>query len=325
MRRSLHLEYNVYLQDVQADERCRHAVAAWRASGAPVVVAPYGLHWTAARAEAFVRSLARMFVAYNRVLWDRFPYCRGCLGRCCEAGAVQVDGLDLMALALLGERLPVLSGQAPAAADRCVYLVQSRCGWPVAWRTAKCWAFYCLGPERDAAPGQYQTLAAALAPIIREHLPDELGVYERISGETLLSWLEQPLEFVYALRRAASAILVQPFHEQYPFWDRTFARGEATNAGAPADQEDQVLELIEQVSEWLSAAGPPPSESGVHIDQLLSDLELLEWIVWGRPAHSNQMLDEMYRRYEGLPAGGADRWRAVAVRLRDHVARLRAQ
>ena len=101
-------------------QRCRQVVEVWRADGEPISMPEVDLCWTYERARAFVRSLVHMFQAYNRVLWEQFPYCRACGGGCCVLDASRVGPFDGLALALLDLPLPALPDRIAAHERECI-------------------------------------------------------------------------------------------------------------------------------------------------------------------------------------------------------------
>ena len=230
MRLQYHPEYTKYLQDREIVQRCRQAVAAWQAEDEPILAASYGIRWTCERALAFVRSLVRMFQAYNRVLWEQFPYCRACGGGCCVLDASHVGPFDGIALALLDLPLPALPERIAARERECVYLngqvgvlpAGQQCALSAQWRTIKCWSFYCLGGRWDpsASLGEgHGALAAVLKGVVLELLPEELRRYERVRGESLIAHLDDPTDFAHALDDALFEVLVGPLHARYPLLD----------------------------------------------------------------------------------------------------------
>jgi hypothetical protein len=318
MRLSHHPEYSKYLQDREAVQRCERAVAAWRAEEAPIYADKHGLVWTSERALEFVRSLVRMFEAYNRVLWEQFPYCRACGGGCCVLDASRLGPFDGIALALLDLPIPVLPDAIATSARGCIYLEGQECTLPRGWRTIKCWSFYCLGGRWD--PGvslgeRHGVLAAALKGVVRDRLPEELRQYERLCGESTIAHLDDPTDFAHALDDALFEILVGPLHARYPLLEEPRAADAAGQADAPSIDE-KVLAFVGEAMAQLFESPPSPSEERVvSTDQLLADLELLEWIAAGHPSNQVQLLEEMRARYAGLPARDRTRGLAIGHRL----------
>lgn len=334
MKLNRHPEYErVYRRHRQVDERCHRALAAWRASGESILVERYGLSWSYESAQAFTRALSRMFQAYNRVMWAQFPYCGPCGGQCCVLDASDIRPFDLIAVALLDLSPPLLPAESTATPRDCIYLVAQRCAWPDAWRTIKCWSFYCLGsgPWR---PGErvddlYQALAEALKAATRQNLPEPLRRYEAVRGEQLADYGDDPVYFADRLHQAIFDIFVGPLQARYPFSadDGTGADRHPAAAGAASGPNiflweteapsgggapsldsvppvDDALAFIAGVAEQATGlALAAPGETPEALEQLLADLESLEWIIVSRPAQAEKLLAEMYHRYVQSPEG----------------------
>jgi hypothetical protein len=223
MKLTKHPEYQTYFQDKQTTRRCREAVTAWATSGESLVVETYTLRWTYEGAQAFVRSLAHLFREYNRVLWERFAYCRGCGGQCCVLDATHVAPFDAFALALLDRSLPTLPEEITASARDCIYHTVEGCAWPTEWRPIKCWSFYCaLGEPTNA-------IAAELERVVLALLPDALRRYEEASGNRLVDHLGDPVDFAEAFSNALSAVFVVPFNHRYLMIDQAASIGEVSS------------------------------------------------------------------------------------------------
>ena len=116
MRLEGHPEYIQALTDRETVARCRRAVAGWKAERQELQVPACGLSWTPESALGLVHELQDLFAAYNRVLWEQFPYCRACGGQCCVNEASHVGPFDGVAIALLGASLPDLPPDRPWSA-----------------------------------------------------------------------------------------------------------------------------------------------------------------------------------------------------------------
>jgi hypothetical protein len=57
-------------------------------------------------------------------------------------------------------------------------------------------------------------------------------------------------------------------------------------------------------------------------DQLLADLELLEWIMLGHPGHGARLLEKMYLRYAHAPAPKKGERATIWYRVRNHILHL---
>ena len=69
---------------------------------------------------------------------------------------------------------------------------------------------------------------------------------------------------------------------------------------------------------------PPPVPKGLTLsaDQLLADLESLEWIVIGHPGHGAKQLETLYLRYACAPAPKKGRRASIWYRMRNHILHL---
>jgi len=79
-------------------------------------------------------------------------------------------------------------------------------------------------------------------------------------------------------------------------------------------------EAVKQVSRGALSVLPGLEVSA---EELLADLETLEWVALGRPQHGARLLDEMHRRYAHAPAPGDGEGATVWYAMRCHVQRLR--
>jgi transposase-like protein len=84
-----------------------------------------------------------------------------------------------------------------------------------------------------------------------------------------------------------------------------------------------VLEFIAKTAERVLSK-PPSVPPGLDVtpEQLLADLETLEWIVLGHPEHAAQLLREMYLRYHDAAPPKQGRRADLWYRLRNHILRL---
>ncbi len=274
-----HREYDLYLRDGALARGCGTAVTRWQAEGG-VVETAVGPR-TIEQAGQFAAALQTLFQAYNRVLWQAFPYCRECGGGCCVVGASDMRLLDGVALALLDEPFPALPAQVTNRPGICIYLVDNRCAWPAAWRPLKCAAFYCLGSgqwELDARDERYGRITRQLAGVLDEYLPEVLRPYAADLRETL----PDPITFANVLDTAVDKIFTQALVARFP--DLRPAAEQSTDSAA--DILAQIAALTEQI--WQM-----PGDT----TQYLADLEMLEWIALGRPENGAELLMEMDGRY----------------------------
>jgi transposase-like protein len=80
-----------------------------------------------------------------------------------------------------------------------------------------------------------------------------------------------------------------------------------------------IAEAAQQVWE-----NPPSIPEGltVSLNQLLADLELLEWIMLGNPGHGERLLEEIHLRYAHAPAPRKGERATIWYRMRNHVLHL---
>lgn len=314
MQLSQHPEFDaLYLYHQQIDRGCRAAVAAWVTSDDTVVVDQYRVRWTPASARLFVQSLSHLFQEYNRVLWQGFHYCQQCGGQCCVRDASDVRPFDLIAVALLDASPPVLPAQIDTSARGCIYLNGTQCTWPTTWRTIKCWSFYCLGSgpwDETASIGElYSAVTSELRRVVAQNLPEELRVYEAVTGDSLIDYLDDPVSFSNAVHAALATIFVNPFHARYPFFDLATQQAKpatgrisSMTANIHLEDEDALSLIVAMMEEAVEASSPIPPGVKSSPDQLLADLETLAWIVEGTPASGPKLLREMFDRYDSVPA-----------------------
>lgn len=331
MKLTQHPEYQrVYVHNQEAFQRCQAAIATWQTHNNTIVVPDYALHWTYETARSFVRSLSLLFQEYNRVLWQGFHYCRECGGQCCVVDASHVRAFDLLAIALLDVSAPVLSDNLTRFGRECIYLSNHQCSWPAEWRTIKCWSFYCLGVgpwQPGASIGEMRgAIIAELRQVVHDYLPAELRKYEIMRGIALADYLDDPVHFAETLQDALCAIFVDPFNEHYPVittleageQDHNNAHKQATTSSLLLNDAlaTFIAEAVEQVCEY-----PPtvPEELDITLEQLLEDLESLQWISEGQPSHAPKLLAAMYLRYANAPAPAANEQPTIWHRMRDHL------
>lgn len=82
---------------------------------------------------------------------------------------------------------------------------------------------------------------------------------------------------------------------------------------------DFIAKTVERV--WRM---PPSVPEGLDVtpEQLLADLETLEWIILGLPEHGPQLLKEMFLRYADAPAPQKGRRANLWYRVRNHILHL---
>lgn len=293
----------------------RRAVAAWEHSDESLPD-ENGHTWTVERARELLAVLIGLFRAYNRVLWEHFPYCGQCLGGCCVVDAADLKPVDYVALALLEEELPQRPARSPVSEGACIYLTARGCSWPKTWRPIKCATFYCLGSgdwELDAADARYEEITEALRRVVGERLP-AVGRYVELDEEALLERLSDPVAFAGVLAERLDETVVAALRSRYPL----LVPEEATGSGEAGDPTADALAFIAEAVEALHDA-PPPAPDGLSAGQLLADLETLEWVVRGRPARGEALLAEMAERYAVARPPARDEGPSIWYRMRQQV------
>ncbi len=322
----------MYVYNKEASQRCQQAIAQWKASDDIIPVAGYSFNWTYESARLFVRALSQLFQEYNRVLWQSVHYCRQCGGQCCVVDASDVRPFDLMAVALLDLLAPSLPDQITAGGRACIYLSNHRCSWPQEWRTIKCWSFYCLGVgpwKPGASIGQLRgAIIDELQRVVRACLPDQLREYEAVHGVALADYLDDPVGFSDALHNAIGEIFVRPFNTFYSISDIN----EAGSRNGSHIQKDAALSLLldDEVSAFIAEAAeqlceyPPAVPEGLEVsaERFLADLELLQWIIEGRPSDGPKLLEEMYRRYANASAPREGEAPTIWYRMREQCLKM---
>ncbi len=159
-------------------ERCRAAAAAWQ-TGGQTFVHKSGLKISHADAVDMLKRLSDLLIEYNNRMWEDFPYCRDCLGKCCTRVATRIETLDGAAVALLGLQDPVIPDPLFFSGMQCIYMSQTGCTWQGIWRPIKCWMYFCLGPQpsmsNDEINRRYEELSNALALPVEAMLPAPLA------------------------------------------------------------------------------------------------------------------------------------------------------
>jgi hypothetical protein len=304
MKLQEHSEYPYYLQGRSNFKLYQQTIKDWVESEELILVETYSLNWSYSEAKNLARSLSQMLQTYNQVLYQRLPYCAPCGGRCCGVGAVHVSRFDLLALALLDLRYPVLLDRTQISARDCIYQTFTGCAWPAEWRTMKCWLFYCLGGGdwnlADAVDKRYQEVARNLEPVVAELLPAPIRCYGEENKIHFDTDLCDPLLFAHQLETALDNILVKPLFEQrgyrVPQQDGEYINGKAENEGIHLEAllaEERISRLIAEIAEQLEIR----PEIDLETDQILADLERLEWIALGKPENDLDLLEQMERRY----------------------------
>jgi hypothetical protein len=229
-----------------------------------------------------------------------------------------------VALALLDASLPDLPANLAATDRDCIYLAGQSCTLSAEWRTIKCWSFFCLGGlwDPDVPLGErYDDLTAALKVVVLVHLPAALRTYE-VRGDRLADHLHDPADFATALEDALWEVLVGPLHARYPLIEGDAPEAAKLSADENPIEEELLAFIAEAMQELLVDPPPVPEGLAVTAEQLLEDLEALEWIVVGRPTHRARLLQEMAARYASAPDPVDGEQSLIWWRMRERIAQL---
>jgi len=84
-----------------------------------------------------------------------------------------------------------------------------------------------------------------------------------------------------------------------------------------------VLDFIAKTAESvLNKAPSVPKELEVNVDQLLEDLQTLEWLILGHPESGSDLLEKLYDRYASAPMPQKGQRASIWYRMRNHVLHL---
>lgn len=167
--------------------------------------------------------------------------------------------------------------------------------------------FVGADPTRVRRAGEDVIVALA---VDAQHGPVlEIVLLDNEQAETLRGWLQPLLEHVGA------EVLVSDDADGFK------AVADAANVGHQVCRRHvtaNVLAFIAEARERL-LTDPPPPPKGMEVtpDQLLADLESLEWIILGLPEKGAQMLEEMYLRYAHAPPPGKGEQATLWYRARN--------
>jgi len=142
----------------------------------------------------------------------------------------------------------------------------------------------------------------------------DIEVLDNEETETLVAWLQPLLELVGA------QVLISD--DQNGF--KTVAdQAEVEHQICRRHVTLNVLDFIAQTAEKVWQRTPAvPQQLAVTVDQLLQDLQTLEWIILGHPENGSDLLEKLYHRYAAAPAPQPGRRASIWYRMRNHVLHL---
>ncbi len=328
MKTAHHPEYLAYRRDLRIFQQVQQAVKEWERDCRVIVATRPQMQWTYPQAQVFIQSLSSLFQDYNRILWDQFPYCDQCRGQCCGVKASAVQLVDLFALAMLGRSLPLFPDQIQATGRDCIYNAGRRCGWPVEWKTVKCWLFYCLGGGDwmlgEPVSRHYHKISHELGQLMQARLPEALRNYEIYSGDRFTEHLIDPLDLANTFCCAMQRILIDPFLNAFFPGDQELAlHGKKEIITDVLVSSGGLHAFIAEVAAELEQSSPKPaSSSKPEMGQMLEDLEALEMIALGHPGNEKRLLTEMYARYSHAAGPKKGNRASLAYRMRIQIQQL---
>jgi hypothetical protein len=84
--------------------------------------------------------------------------------------------------------------------------------------------------------------------------------------------------------------------------------------------DDETLTFIAEAAHRIyDDASLAPKEHGITSNQLLADLEQLEWIVLGQPENSRELLEVMYHRYAHTPSSTLGEYASIRQRMQQQI------
>jgi hypothetical protein len=168
-----------------------------------------------------------------------------------------------------------------------------------------------------------KTIGEELGGVIREFLPDELHEYEEVSGVCLVDHLTDPIDFADTLHDALAEILVAPFNARYAVVDEDLSSLRSQDVGILDGAAADVLQLVAEIAEQVYQDPTTLAQgSGVSLEQLLADLESLEWIVRGGAVQREDLLNEICSRYASVSTPRQGEPATVGYLMRECVLRL---
>ena len=167
----------------------------------------------------------------------------------------------------------------------------------------------------DATFVKVQGVQTGIEIVVDDQTGELLGldIIESENSEEILEVLQGVLEGVEA------EVLVTDDHRAYPeIVDET---GVAHQLCRKHIQQN-VEELCDSFQEQLKQNEPPPPGQDLSREQLESELEQLERLVWERPEDGEAQLEQLYDRYKGVPTPSPGSSHPVWYRMRMLITRL---
>jgi transposase-like protein len=141
-----------------------------------------------------------------------------------------------------------------------------------------------------------------------------IDVLDNEQADTLYQWLEPILELV-----SAEVLTTDDADALKSVADRAGVEHQICRRHVTTNVLDFISEAAEEV--WKD---PPevPEELEISSDDLLEDLEQLEWTIVGHPEHGAELLRNLYFHYSAAPGPGKGERASIWYRMRNHVLHL---
>lgn len=141
-----------------------------------------------------------------------------------------------------------------------------------------------------------------------------IDVLENEQTEILYQWLQPILDLV-----GAEVLTTDDADAFKAVADRSGVEHQVCRRHVTSNVLDFIAESAEEV--WDD---PPdiPDELEISADDVLEDLDQLEWTIIGHPEHGSEVLKDLYFHYSAAPRPGKGERASIWYRLRNHVLHL---
>jgi len=141
-----------------------------------------------------------------------------------------------------------------------------------------------------------------------------IDVLENEQTETLYQWLQPILDLV-----GAEVLKTDDADAFKAVADRTGMEHQLCRRHVTTNVLDFIAEAAEEMWE---APSDVPEELKISADDVLEDLEQLEWTIIGHPEHGSKVLRTLYFHYSAAPRPGKGERASIWYRMRNHVLHL---
>jgi len=182
------------------------------------------------------------------------------------------------------------------------------------WLAQQAGKIRVVGGDLTYVKRQGEEVVIGVAVDVQHGITLDISVLDDQTADSLKTWLVPMLEQV-----GAEVLLT----------DDADGFKEVADAAGTAHQVCRrhvtlnVLEFVAKTVERIWDKPPVvPKELELSPDQLLADLELLEWILLAHPEQGDKLLEEMYSRYAHAPSPKKGKRASLWYRMRNHSLRL---